>query len=87
MFIIVTVSPSPGTDQWIRDFSFSECADEAVAQDVLNLELARPSSRLGQQSRGTRASLSVSPRASHYHVKRYKVNNSYCTLSIVRATL
>nr|XP_056706355.1 zinc finger B-box domain-containing protein 1 [Euleptes europaea] len=50
-----------GSNQWIRDFSFSEHADEAVVQDVLNRELGRPSSRLGRQSPSTRAALSVSP--------------------------
>ncbi|XP_060098427.1 zinc finger B-box domain-containing protein 1 [Heteronotia binoei] len=49
-----------GSDQWIKDFSFSECADETVVQDVLNLELAGPSSRLERQSPGARASFSVS---------------------------
>ncbi|XP_077204616.1 zinc finger B-box domain-containing protein 1 [Paroedura picta] len=39
-----------GSDQWIRDFSFSECAEETVVQDVLDQELARPSSRLGRRS-------------------------------------
>ncbi|KAL8187974.1 UNVERIFIED_CONTAM: hypothetical protein K2H54_058877, partial [Gekko kuhli] len=40
-----------GSDKWLRDFSFSECADETVVQDVLNLELARPSRMLGRRSR------------------------------------
>uniref|UniRef100_A0ACB8FAN9 Uncharacterized protein n=2 Tax=Sphaerodactylus townsendi TaxID=933632 RepID=A0ACB8FAN9_9SAUR len=60
-------TPSTGvsfsaSDQWIRDFSFSECADEAVVQGILNLELGRPSSRVGRQSPSTRAALSVSAR-------------------------
>ncbi|XP_054839366.1 zinc finger B-box domain-containing protein 1 [Eublepharis macularius] len=61
-----TQSPSSdvsflGSEQWIRHFSFSECADETVAQDVFTMELSRPSSRLGRQSPRTRASFSISP--------------------------
>ncbi|XP_053246418.1 zinc finger B-box domain-containing protein 1 isoform X1 [Podarcis raffonei] len=44
-----------GSQQWMRQFSLSECADESVVQDVLERELGRPSSRLGRQSPGPRA--------------------------------
>ncbi|XP_060130199.1 zinc finger B-box domain-containing protein 1 [Zootoca vivipara] len=44
-----------GSQQWMRQFSLSECANESVVQDVLETELGRPSSRLGRQSPCPRA--------------------------------
>ncbi|XP_026561482.1 zinc finger B-box domain-containing protein 1 [Pseudonaja textilis] len=41
-------------EQWTRDLSLGECADECVVQDIINNELGRPLSRLGRQSPHTR---------------------------------
>ncbi|KAJ6660956.1 hypothetical protein lerEdw1_016976 [Lerista edwardsae] len=44
-----------GSQQWTRGFSFSECADESVVQDVLKRELGRPSTlQLGAKSSASR---------------------------------
>ncbi|XP_061493225.1 zinc finger B-box domain-containing protein 1 isoform X2 [Rhineura floridana] len=45
-----------GAEKWMTQFSLSECADESIVQDVLKRELGRPTSRLGRQSPGPRAS-------------------------------
>ncbi|XP_062987528.1 zinc finger B-box domain-containing protein 1 [Elgaria multicarinata webbii] len=49
-----------GSEQWMRHISLSECADESVVQDVLKMELSRPSGRSGRQTPRLRASLSCS---------------------------
>lgn len=53
---LLTGSQSPsnsisfsGSEQWTRDFSLSDCADESIVQDVLKSELDRPSSSLRRQ--------------------------------------
>ncbi|XP_066478698.1 zinc finger B-box domain-containing protein 1 [Tiliqua scincoides] len=58
-----------GSERWTRRFSFSECANESIVQDVLKRELGRPSSRLRRQRPSSGASLLISSIALQMGVK------------------